>query len=174
MWELLKRAARLLDDYAEYAMIVVLYGYFVAIILIEIALRYLFNMSTAIGEETARHAFIWLSWIAASLAVKKRVHISIHLFMDRLSYRGQALLTLVNNILFIVLATAVIYYTLNIMSDQYNYGTLSRAARYPMYVAYMGIPLGYVLIIIRLIQNIKEDARAYRLGEPPRQGGALF
>lgn len=169
-----RRAVKLVDDYAEYALIVVLYGYFVSIIIIEIALRYLFNMSTGIGEETARHAFIWLSWIAASLAAKKRIHISINLFYERLSYRGQGLMTLINNFLFIGLATVVIYYALDIMLDQYNYGTLSRAARYPIYVAYLGVPLGYVMLVGRLIQNVVKDAAAYQRGEPPQKGGAVF
>lgn len=168
------RILRLIDDYAEYALIVVLYGYFVLIIIIEIVLRYVFNMSTLIGEETARHAFICLSWIAASLAVKNRVHISIYILMGYLSDRGKHVLTLLNNLLFMFLATAVVYYVLQIMSDQYAYGTLSRAARYPMYVAYLGIPIGYLMMIARLVQNIIQDVADYRSGLPPREGGALF
>lgn len=170
----IRHVVRLVDDYAEYAMIVVLYGYFVSVIIIEIVLRYLFNMTTGIGEETARHAFIWLSWIAASLAAKKRIHISINLFYANMSYRGQAAMTLINNVLFICLATVVVYYTLSIMSDQFAYGTLSRAARYPMYLAYLGIPLGYLMMIGRLVQNVVADLAAYQRGEPPQQGGAVF
>jgi len=57
----IRRVLKILDERIENWLITIFYTYFIIIIVLEVTLRYGFNKSTIIGEETARHSFIWLS-----------------------------------------------------------------------------------------------------------------
>lgn len=169
-----KAVLRFLDEYAEFCLIVVFYSYFIIVIVLEVILRYGFNSSTIIGEETARHAFIWLAWIAASLAVKKRIHISVAVLEQHFSERWQYVMNYFYNMLFVILCGFGIYYVLPIIESQIQYETLSRAAQYPMFMIYMSIPIGYGMMIARVIQNMVIDYGDMKAGRPIRTGPALF
>lgn len=169
-----RRFLGFLDDKLEYGLIITFYTYFIVIIVLEVTLRYGFNKSTIIGEETARHAYIWLSWIAASLAAKYRIHIKITYVEHQVSQRTQYYLNYFYNILFIFFCYYGIKYVLPIMQTQYQYKTLSRAAQYPMFIIYLSIPLGYGLMIFRVIQNMVIDYRDMKAGRPIRRGLELF
>lgn len=172
--QMLKAGLRYLDDNLEYILIVIFYTYFVCVIVVEVILRYAFNSSLLIAEETARHAFIWLAWIAASLAAKKRLHISIQVFEERLSRKAQFMASYFYNLLFVLLCAYGIRYVLPIIESQYQYETLSRAGQLPMFMIYLGVPLGYGLMVLRVIQNMVIDYMDYRAGRDLRKGLALF
>jgi len=169
-----KAIIRFLDEYTEYILVVLFYSYFIIIIVLEVILRYGFNSSTIIGEETARHAFIWLSWIAASLAAKKRIHISIAVIEQHFSRKWQYAMNYFYNALFVILCSFGILYVFPIIQIQFQYETLSRAAQYPMYLVYLAIPIGYGLMIVRVVQNMIIDYQDFHAGKPIRKGGALF
>jgi TRAP-type C4-dicarboxylate transport system permease small subunit len=169
-----RAVVRFLDEYTEFVLIVLFYSYFIFIIVLEVILRYGFNTSTIIGEETARHAFIWLSWIAASLAAKKRIHISVAVIEQHFSRNWQYAMNYFYNVLFVVLCSFGIFYVLPIIQTQIQYETLSRAARYPMYIVYLAIPIGYGLMIVRVVQNMVIDYRDFKAGKPIQTGAALF
>jgi TRAP-type C4-dicarboxylate transport system permease small subunit len=172
--KLAKTLVRFMDDHAESVLMVLLFTYFLFIITLEVILRYAFNSSTIIGEETARHAFIWLSWIAASQAAKKRVHISISLIDNYLSHRMQYVMAFFYNVLFILLCVLGFKYVSVFVGVHYRYHTLSVAAQYPMYLAYVAVPLGYALMIVRVVQNMVIDYGDMMVGQTIRRGRALF
>ena len=165
---------KLLDEKLEYWMITVFYSYFIFVIIIEVILRYGMNMSTIVGEETARHAFIWLSWVAASVAVKKRIHIKIAFLEHMVSRKRQFQLNFLHNFLFILFCAISIRYVIPIMQAQVAYETLSRAAQIPMWIPYISVPFGYSMMIFRVVQNIIIDYKDMKAGKAIQMGDALF
>lgn len=165
---------KLLDEKLEYWMITIFYSYFIFIIIIEVVLRYGVNTSTVVGEETARHAFIWLSWVAASMAVKKRIHIKIAFLENKVSSKRQFQLNFLYNILFIIFCAISIRYVIPIMKAQVAYETLSRAAQIPMWIPYLSIPFGYGMMILRVVQNMIIDYKDMKAGRPIQIGDTLF
>lgn len=165
---------KLLDERLENWMITVFYSYFIFIIIIEVILRYGMNMSTVVGEETARHAFIWLSWVAASVCVKKRIHIKITFLEHKVSQKRQFQLNFLHNFMFILFCVISIRYVIPIMQTQVAYETLSRAAQIPMWIPYISVPFGYSMMIYRVIQNMIIDYKDMKAGRPIQTGDALF
>ena len=165
---------KILDERVENWLITIFYTYFILIVVLEVTLRYGFNRSTIIGEETARHAFIWLSWVAASLATKKRIHIKIKYLEDKVSARTQYVLNFIYNGLFILFCIISISYVIPIIRSQIEYETLSRAAQYPMFIIYLSIPFGYGMMIYRVIENIIIDIKDMKAGNPIRTGDSLL
>jgi len=171
---ILRKFCKLLDEKLEYWMITFFYVYFIVIVVLEVTLRYGFNKSTIVGEETARHAFIWLSWVAASVAVKKRIHIKITILENMVSQRNQYYFNFFYNFLFILFCLISMRYVFPIMETQIDYNTLSRAAQYPMWIPYLSVPFGYGMMIFRVVQNVVIDIRDMKAGRPIQTGGALF
>lgn len=139
------------------------YAYFCVIILVEVIRRYLFGASSPWGEMTARYAFVYLTYVAAAEGIRQGRHIRIDLVPNRLGPRGRRWLELYIDALTVILAVTIIYYSLELMQIQWSAGIVMTAADVNMAFAQAALPLGWLLIIVRIAQNWVDRAR----GVPP-------
>ncbi len=129
------------------------YAYFCLIILVEVVRRYVFGDSSPWGEMTARYAFVYLTYVAAAEGVRQGRHIKIDLVPNLLSPFPKFLLRLYTDALILLLAALVIYFSLELIDIQWSAGIIMPAADLNMAFAHSALPLGWSLIIIRVIQN---------------------
>ena len=129
------------------------YTYFCLIILIEVIRRYIFGASSPWGEMTARYAFVYLTYVAASEGIRQGRHIRIDLLPNRLPPATKKWLELYIDALTILLAGTVIYYSLELIGILWSAGIVMTAADVNMAFAHAALPLGWILIIIRTVQN---------------------
>ncbi len=66
-----------IDKNGERYLLLVFYSLIVAVIGLEVVRRFVLSFSSIWGEEIARFAFIYLTWVGASAGVKNRSHIRI-------------------------------------------------------------------------------------------------
>jgi len=129
------------------------YAYFCIIIMTEVVRRYVFGDSSAWGEMTARYAFVYMTYIAAAEAVRQKKHIRVDL-LDRLAPPGIVkLLKIYSDLLITALALIVIYFSISLISIQIEVGIVMTAADVNMAFAQAALPLGWALILIRLVQG---------------------
>jgi C4-dicarboxylate transporter DctQ subunit len=133
--------------------IIGIYAYFCLIILIEVIRRHVFGDSSPWGEMTARYAFVYLTYMAASEGIRQGRHIRIDLLPNTLTGTAAKILRLYIDALILILAACVIYYSLEIIGIQWSVGIVMSAADTNMAFAQVALPLGWTLIVIRLIQN---------------------
>lgn len=129
------------------------YAYFCLIILVEVIRRYIFGDSSPWGEMTARYAFVYLTYVAASEAIRQGRHIRIDLLPNALSGTAAKILRLYIDSLILLLAGLVIYFSIELMGIQWSVGIVMGAADVNMAFAQAALPLGWTLIVIRLLQN---------------------
>ncbi len=129
------------------------YAYFCSIILIEVVRRYAFGDSSPWGEMTARYAFVYLTYVAASEGIRQGRHIRIDLLPNALSGVAAKLLRLYIDGLILLLAAFIIYFSIELMGIQWSVGIVMGAADVNMAFAQAALPLGWTLIVIRLLQN---------------------
>ncbi|GAA0418045.1 hypothetical protein GCM10009133_28020 [Cocleimonas flava] len=129
------------------------YSYFCLIIVIEVIRRYVFGASSPWGEMTARYAFVYLTYVAASEGIRHGSHIRIDLVPKLLSTTKSKLLSFYIDILILILAATIIYYSLELMNIQWTAGIVMSAIDVNMAFAQAALPLGWLLIIVRTIQN---------------------
>lgn len=79
MARLAKVAERALD-----ALVVVLFAIMFGVIVVQIALRYLFNHPLVWTDEAAQYCFVWVSFLGWTMAARRRIHIGINVVVDRL------------------------------------------------------------------------------------------
>ncbi len=130
------------------------YGYFFAIILIEVIMRYLFNFSTTWGEMTARYAFVYFAYIAAAEAFRHDEHIRIDFVPSILGKNGRVLLETYIDFLCIVISFCVIWYSISVMQIQLMANIRMHALPLNLSIAEAALPIGWGLMLIRIVQRV--------------------
>ncbi|MEJ2167223.1 MAG: TRAP transporter small permease subunit, partial [Desulfobacterales bacterium] len=70
-----------LDANGERWLLLPIYALIVITIFVEVFRRFVLSYSSIWAEEIARYAFIYVSWIGASAAIKERAHIRIDVIL---------------------------------------------------------------------------------------------
>jgi TRAP-type transport system small permease protein len=96
--EAVLRRLRNAIDLASYSAIVVLTSTMTTVIVVQVALRYIFNTSIDWADELARLSFVWLVFLAVPHGVKLGVHVGLDLVVRLLPARVVAAIGVVNRV----------------------------------------------------------------------------
>ncbi|MEP2532688.1 TRAP transporter small permease [Shimia sp.] len=146
---------RFLDGPFVKIVVILAYAYFFLIILSEVFMRYFFAHSTNWGEMTARYAFVYFAYIAAAEAFRYDEHIRIDLLPNRLGQTGRRVLETYSDFLCVLISIAVIYYSIRLMDIQQMANIRMHALPLNMSWAQAALPLGWGLMIIRIMQRVQ-------------------
>ncbi len=170
MRELLRR----IDRDGERWLLLWLYSFIVMVIFIEVVRRFVFAYSSVWGEETARYAFIYLVWIGAASAVRERAHIRIDVILHYLPPRGVAVVYLLGDLLTGGLAVLAIYWSMDPVLVSLRFGSVTDGLRISQVWFISAVPLGFTLLMVRLVQSVIRDLGDLRHGRPVFTGRKLF
>ena len=156
-----------LDRNFEKVFILVNYVAMAAIIFIEVIRRFVFAQQAAWSTTIPIYLFLWIVWIGCAYNVRIRAHLRFDEVRMRLSYNGQFACLLLDAFLWIVFSLVVIYYTAEqVMISRDNFAIVQGTDNVLQWWFYIATPLAFALLIIRCLQNLYEDCRAFRKGEP--------
>lgn len=143
----------LFDKRIEEFIIVLTMALIVLLLFMQATFRFFLGFSYSWGAELAQYLHIWQIWIGASLAIRLQSHISVDVFVKLFPYGIQKMFKFIAIICWFVfalfLAIVGTQYVLDIMSS----GQVSASLQIPMWIPYLVIPIGGVLMVIRLIQQ---------------------
>lgn len=163
-----------LNRNAERWALLVFYAMLVVTMAVEVLRREIFAYSSIWGEEIVRYAFIYLAWIGAAAAVRERAHIRIDVIFNYVPARVQALLYIIGDLVMMAIAVLAVYWSLESVGVSWKFGSVSHGLRVSMVWFYMAVPIGFGLMIFRLVQSIWRDVADLRNGRPPYLGERLF
>ncbi|NEU31993.1 TRAP transporter small permease [bacterium LRH843] len=150
---------KLFDKYIEEIILVPLFSVMVLSIGSQVFMRKFLNSSLAWSEELARYCFIWLVFIGISYAAKHRKHINVNILPEKLF---KNILPFISTGFFLVFAIIVIIYGSNIVDKLFGFKQISPALTIPMGFIYLAAPVGMLLTVFRLIQNLYNDIQTIR------------
>lgn len=165
---------RLLDKNAERWALLMFYVLLVLTMSIEVVRREIFAYSSIWGEEVVRYAFIYLAWIGAASAVRERAHIRIDVLMHYVGPRIKALLYILGDLVMLTVAIIAFYWSFESVAVSWKFGSVSHGLRVSMVWFLAAVPIGFSLMLLRLVQSLIKDVRALRAGEPVFEGNKLF
>lgn len=121
---------------------------------IQVVARYIFGFTYPWSEEIARYLFVWLIFIGTSYAAKTGDHIRLDFLIALWPKHIRKYMEFVGDIIFIFYACIICYfgwkYMLRIFAtNQFGPGTMIQ-----MGYIYAAIPIGYILMIIRLVIRV--------------------
>lgn len=165
---------RQLDQGAERFLLLVFYTLVVGVVVVEVGRRYLLNYSSLWGEEIARYGFIYLSWIAASAAVKNRSHIRIDVVDRFVPARHHVWLRMFADGMTLIFSGYALYASVTPLLTAYQFGSVTDGLRVSRLFFLVAVPIGFVLIIVRLVQSIVRDFQDHAARRPLFAGKCLF
>jgi TRAP-type C4-dicarboxylate transport system permease small subunit len=170
----LRKYVALLDRNIERYLLVVTYIYITFIIVIGVFNRFVLQSASGWEQETARLMFIWLTWIGASLAVRKRSHIRIDFIYQYVSERTKGLLYVFSDIVIIVFCVVAFDAFIPVLQTTLDFGASLVTLNLSQIFFQAAIPTGLMLITIRAIQMLLRDITDVRNGNEMYEGEPLF
>jgi len=165
---------RKLDKNAERWLLLVFYVMLVITMAIEVLRREIFSYSSIWGEEIVRYSFIYLAWIGAAVAVKERGHIRIDVIVHYLGPRAKTLIYIFGDLVMFAVAIIALYWSFETVLVSAKFGSVTDGLRISKVWFLLAVPVGFGLMIIRLIQSFLRDLRSLRDGTPVYEGDKLF
>ena len=170
----MRRLLAAIDAQAERTLMLTAYVFCCAVIIQDVARRFLLNYSAAWSQETAQYAFIYLGWIGAAYAVKERAHIRFDILQNRLPERLHGWIFVAGELATILFAVIALRFSMHTLAILWQYGAATPVLRVSKLWAEAAVPIGFTLIVMRSLQALWRDIGDIRAGRPVFKGKALF
>ncbi|WP_136795297.1 MULTISPECIES: TRAP transporter small permease [Desulfosediminicola] len=165
---------REIDKNGERYLLLPFYTLIVLTISIEVLRRSLLSYSSIWAEEVARYAFIYVAWIGASSAIKERAHIRIDVLLPLFSQRIRGFIFLFGDIITLILAILAIYWSMEPVLTSIHFDSVTHGLRISQAWFLASVPLGFSMMVVRLLQSMKRDISDLKAGRPVFEGNKLF
>jgi TRAP-type C4-dicarboxylate transport system permease small subunit len=157
----MRRIVRALDENFEYVLSSALYAYIILVIFFEVVARYGFHSSILWAEETSIYAFIWLTYISMAHLAKNRSHLAFTSIRDMLPPTGQLALLLLADACLLILSCVIIIFIYRPIADNILFEQQMMGANLPLWWATAAVPVGWLLVVIRVIQRSLVSVKKY-------------
>lgn len=156
---------------AEDVCLVVMFFGMVAVIFLQIIMRYVFNDSLTWSEELGKFIFVWISWLGISIGQRRNEHIKITMLTDKLPPRAQKITAVLADVILILILAVTIYYGILLVQTQQRvpYAGIKISTSW----GYLSLVLGCGFMALRLVGEIVGNIRSLIRGIPKEeiQGG---
>lgn len=129
-------------------------------VFLQVFFRFVLNRPLLYPEEVSRAAYVWLSFIGMSLVTRTREHIRVDFFVQLLPIVPRRWVQLIVDLLVLAMMVALAWFGVRFVI--FSRMSITPALEVPMNLYYVAFPLGCLLSIIRLVQNIVADVREAR------------
>ena len=149
-----KRVFRWIEEHFEEVFLVVTLTAMTVLVFGQTFLRFSIGKTPSWTQELAQFLQVYFVYLGASYAIKLDAHI-------RVTFIGKIIPPFLRNsfeitsyFCFMVFCGILIYWGIPLCNDIRNFNQVSAALRLPMYIPYLALPLGGIIMSFRLIQKI--------------------
>jgi C4-dicarboxylate transporter DctQ subunit len=119
------------------------------IIFVNVIMRYFLGHSITWAEESVRYLMIWIAFIGGSICFRKGVHVSIDFFLEIAPRKFQVYIVATVTVISMVFTGIMSYYGVKLVMFIMKSGQVTPALSLPMWIPYLAIPIGFVLMSMR-------------------------
>ena len=145
-----------MENHFEEVLLVVTLSAMTVLVFGQTLLRFSIGKTPSWTQELAQFLQVYFVYLGASYAIKMDAHI-------RVTFIGKIIPSFLHNTFeitsyfcFIVFCFILIYWGIPLCNDIRNFNQVSAAMRLPMYIPYLALPLGGIIMSFRLIQKISQ------------------
>ncbi len=121
------------------------------IIILQVFQRYVLQHSLDWPEELARYFFIYSVYVGASYAASGRRHLEVTVVRTVFGKKAGNYFTIIAYIITVVFCGLMFIWGVRMVDFVITTNQLAPALQFPMYIAYICIPLGFFLMGLRTI-----------------------
>lgn len=162
--EIMKNKVIFFFNRVEEIALIGMFSVMVAIIFIQVIMRYGFNNSLSWSEELGKFLFVWLSWVGISIGQRRGEHIKITMLVDKFPFRTAQIMNIISELILIGICAVTAYYGSTLVMSQM--GTHYAGIKISMGWGYLAVVVGCVLMILRCLVTICDSIVLIKKGEP--------
>ncbi|MBO8167876.1 MAG: TRAP transporter small permease [Thermoanaerobacteraceae bacterium] len=117
-------------------------------------MRYVFHTPVNWISEVVRFMVIWGVFIGASVALREDSHIKVDLLFNILPQRLKKVVAVFANAVGLLFSVFLIYQGSKLVFFVMARGQVSFDVGIPMYLVYLAIPIGGILLVFRFVEKI--------------------
>lgn len=157
------RKVKLLDRYFEPTAMFFMYMAMAMIIFVEVIRRFFFNVQAPWSTSLPAYLFLLLTWVGCAYNVKLRTHLSFGEVRAMMPPAAKLALSFLDAFLWYVMAVVVMVATLRLtVSSAANFQLLLGTNDIMRWWFYICVPIAWLILYARVIENLIEDVRNYR------------
>ena len=126
----------------------------VFIVCLQVTMRYFFHTGLTWSEEVARFLFLWLVWLGAAYAAKRRTHLRIEAFTQKLSPNVLRRVDFIALLIWIAFSAFLTWKGAELTIILFRRRQLSPILEIKMAWAYAAVPIGAGLMLLRLLAQV--------------------
>ena len=159
-----------IDKYLEEILLALLLIGIAAIMVIQVAARYVFNNSLTWSDELARFMLVWSCFLSTSFCIKKHISISIDQLQNAFPGRIPTVFKMVSYAIICAYSIIMIPYSCTYLQLTVKSGAVSSALLMPMYYIQSAPFVGFILMTIRSVQAFLDELNYLRSGHKTEEG----
>ncbi len=154
-----------LDRNIEKTIMLISYIIMAGIIFVEVIRRFVFNQQAPWSSTIPIYLFLWIVWVGCAYNVKIRAHLSFDEVRVRLSLPAQYACLLLDSVLWLVFSLVVIYFSVEqVQLSRDNFSIVPGTDHVMQWWFYLATPFAFIVLIWRVLQNIRRDWIAFKAG----------
>jgi TRAP-type C4-dicarboxylate transport system permease small subunit len=147
----LARLSQWLDKFEKGA-VTVLLGTMTIVVFLQVFFRFVVKGSLPWSEELSRYVMVWAVFFGASMGAKTGAHIGVEAFVNFFPQKIKRSMIIISAGFTQIFCVLVFVLSLQVVIRIYQMGQVSPAMEIPMYIPYLAVPVGAVLMSIRFLQ----------------------
>ena len=160
------RSVPFLDDYFEKTILVVTYLIIAGVIFVEVIRRFVFEVQAPWSTTLPPYLFLIMTWVGCAYNTRLRAHLRFTEIRANLPRTGQLMCMTLDAVLWVTFAIIVIVTTLKQTANSAsNFQILLGTDNVMQWWFYICVPLSWILLSGRVLENLIDDFRRYHAGE---------
>jgi TRAP-type C4-dicarboxylate transport system permease small subunit len=128
-------------------------------VFVQVLLRYFLGVTWNWIEEVCRFLFLWMVWLGAGFAAKRRAHLKIEAFISKLRPRARFRVDLTALIIWIIFASFLAWTGAELTWMLIRRHQTSPVLQIPMALPYAAVPTGVAMMLFHLLRQLWECLR---------------
>jgi TRAP-type C4-dicarboxylate transport system permease small subunit len=145
-------------------------GIMIILLFLQVFSRYVLRHSFSWTEELALIFFILSIYFGATAAVRRKQHLRLEVILNKMSPKGKLVLEIINNLVFMAFNIIILTGLQSLIARLHGTGVRTAVTSIPKWIIYSFLPVLFILMIIRLIQDVVAKIQELKNGPAPDKG----
>lgn len=134
-----------------------------------VIVRYLTDDSLAFTEELVINLFVLVTLLGASIAFRRNAHLGVTLLVDLLPKSCRKWFAVLSGVAGVAVFAMLLYHGVDMVIQEYTSEMKTYSMGLPMWWFGLSVPLGSLLIIIRVVQVALNEWKTFSLDAQSKQ-----
>jgi TRAP-type C4-dicarboxylate transport system permease small subunit len=141
-------------------------GVMIILLFLQVFSRYVMRRAFSWTEELALIFFILSIYFGSVSAIRRKQHLRLDVLIGRFGPRGREVLLIISNLFFITFNCIILTGLYVLTRRLYNNNVRTAVTNIPKWIVYLFLPVLFILMNIRLLQDIYEKIKIIINGTP--------